>query len=228
MVMGPILNEADHARVTAAVAAAEAGTDAEIVTIVARRSDAYHDVALYYAAAAMLLVLGALVVVPGVLPAKLDWLAGGWNSEAVDPRTILAALLVGQAAAFFLVQFALMRAGLRARLAPLPVRSRRVRRRAIEYFRASAEKRTVARVGILIYLSLDEHRAEIVADAAITPHVTPECWGDAMEVLIDAVKDGRIADGMAGAVAEVGTVLARNVPKTEGDRNELPDRLIEL
>src|SRR3546814_2435601 len=47
------LTEAEHARVTEAVRAAEHGTDGEIVTIVTARSDAYHDVALHYAIGAM-------------------------------------------------------------------------------------------------------------------------------------------------------------------------------
>jgi putative membrane protein len=41
------LTEADHARVTAAVSEAELATDGEIITVVAGRSDAYHDVALH-------------------------------------------------------------------------------------------------------------------------------------------------------------------------------------
>ncbi len=48
---------------------------------------------------------------------------------------------------------------------------------------------------MLIYLSLDEHRAEIVADKAIADRVSPDVWGDAMAALIDEAKQGRIADG---------------------------------
>jgi putative membrane protein len=43
------LSEQDHARVSAAVTAAEAHTAGEIVTVVAGRSDAYDDVALHWA-----------------------------------------------------------------------------------------------------------------------------------------------------------------------------------
>ena len=48
--------EADHDKVTEAVRAAEAKSAGEIVTIVAARSDSYHDVGLHYAVLAMLLV----------------------------------------------------------------------------------------------------------------------------------------------------------------------------
>ncbi|MBN9161020.1 MAG: hypothetical protein J0I07_08660, partial [Myxococcales bacterium] len=50
------MSEADHRIVTDAVAKAELKTDAEIVTIVARRSDAYHDVGLHWSLLFMLLV----------------------------------------------------------------------------------------------------------------------------------------------------------------------------
>jgi putative membrane protein len=49
-----------------------------------------------------------------------------------------------------------------------------------------------------------------------------------MAALIAAVKQGRPGDGMAEAVAQIGKVLAEHFPRSEGDTNELPDRLIEL
>jgi putative membrane protein len=49
-----------------------------------------------------------------------------------------------------------------------------------------------------------------------------------MEVMIDEVKAGRPGAGMAAAVEKVGAVLARIVPKSSQNPNELPDRLIEL
>ena len=55
-----------------------------------------------------------------------------------------------------------------------------------------------------------------------------ERWGDAMAALVDEVRVGRPAHGMAAAVAQIGAILSENFPKTETDRNELPDRLIEL
>jgi putative membrane protein len=103
-----------------------------------------------------------------------------------------------------------------------------VRRKAISYFKVGAERRTMGRTGILIYLSLDEHRAEIVADEAIASHVGPEVWGEAMVALIDHVREGRPGKGMAEAVRQVGAVLAEHFPKSESNPNELPDRLIEL
>ena len=62
----PTLTKAEHEAIAAAVIAAEATTNGEIVTIVARASDRYHDVALHWAMLAMLLVLALLAWAPGV------------------------------------------------------------------------------------------------------------------------------------------------------------------
>src|SRR3546814_16597840 len=75
------LTEAEHARVTEAVRAAEHGTDGEIVTIVTARSDASHDVALHYAIGAMLLVLALAALCPPALAPKIAWFSGGWSGE---------------------------------------------------------------------------------------------------------------------------------------------------
>ncbi|MES2056228.1 MAG: hypothetical protein V4564_09840 [Pseudomonadota bacterium] len=221
------LSEADHALVTAAVARAEQGTDGEIVTIVTERSDLYRDVALHYAMAAMLLLVAIVALNPAAIESKIAWWSNGWTSEP-DLRSLFFALLIGEALLFLVVRYALAWTPLRLALTPKATRSRRVRRRAVQYFKVGAERRTEARVGILLYLSLDERIAEIVADEAIHKVVPPERWGDAMAALVDKVRVGEPGQGMAAAVAAIGTIVAEHFPKTEGDRNELPDRLIEL
>ena len=113
-------------------------------------------------------------------------------------------------------------------LIPPPVKARRVLARAITCFKVGAERRTHGRTGILIYLSMREHRAEIVADAAITSKVSSEVWGEAMAAMLPEIRAGRIADGMVAAVERVGAVLAEHFPRAEDDTNELPDRLIEV
>lgn len=221
------LSEADHVLVTAAVTEAERKSDGEIVTIVADRSDAYHDVGLHYAVLAMLLVPAMLAFVPQAL---IDWAMGqmlGWNAM-LTRGTLMAFLFIKLTAVFLIVRYALAYMPLRLALTPVATKTRRVRRRAVHYFKVGAERRTVGRTGVLLYLSLAEHRAEIVADQAIHSKVAPELWGDAMAALIAAVKAGRPGEGMAEAVAMIGDVLAEHFPKSGTDRNELPDRLVEL
>jgi putative membrane protein len=217
----------EHARVSEAVAEAERSTDGEIVTIVTERSDAYHDVALHYAVAAMLMLVAGAALWPEVLEMKLAWLQGGW-ATAVNLHQLLFLLLIGEAAIFLIVRFALAWTWLRMLVTPGGTKARRVRRRALQFFKSSAEKRTVGRVGILLYVSIAEHRAEIVADEAIHSKVAPERWGDAMAALIGKLRAGDPAGGMADAVSQMAAILKEHFPKTDQDVNELPDRLIEL
>ncbi|WP_066682464.1 TPM domain-containing protein [Sphingomonas sp. CCH9-E2] len=226
MVMARRFTAEEHARVTAAVAAAERGTDGEIVTIVTDWSDHYHDVSLYYAGAAMLAALGLFAFFPDLLDAKLALFTGGWGEA--ERHLQLALLVVIQAVLFLAVRFGFEALPGRGVLIPGAVRGRRVRRRAVQFFKASAEKRTAERVGVLLYLSLAEHRAEIIADEAILAKVEEGVWGDAMVALVDKVRAGDPAGGMADAVTRIGAVLTTHFPKTAGDANELPDRLIEL
>jgi putative membrane protein len=75
---------------------------------------------------------------------------------------------------------------------------------------------------------MSERRAEIVADEAITKVTTPNTWGEAMAARLVEVKAGRPAAGIVAAVEQIGTVLAEHFPRTAGDTNEIPDKLIEL
>jgi putative membrane protein len=219
--------EADHRLVTEAVTRAEQASDGEIVTIVAEKSDSYHDVGLHYAVLAMLLVPAALAFLPQWL---IDWAMGlflGWNAM-LTRGALMAFLFVKLAGVFLVVRYALAYMPLRMALTPGSTKSRRVRRRAVELFRVGAERRTTGRTGILLYLSLREHRAEIVADEAIHSKVEPDIWGEAMADLVEEVKARRPGSGMAKAVERIGAVLTEHFPKSHTDQNELPDRLIEL
>lgn len=221
------MSEADHKRVTDAVAAAELTTDGEIVTIVARRSDAYHDVGLHWAILTAFLVIALAATVPRLFEWLYILLLGGWMHEL--PLQLFLTMLLGHAIAKFLgVRYLLAIPRLRMMMTPGSTRSRRVHRRAVALFRTAAEARTMGRTGVLLYLSLDEKRAEIVADRAIAEKVDPAEWGEAMAALLAEVRDGRIGEGMAKAVTQIGAVLARRLPPTGANPNELPDRLIEL
>ena len=221
------LTAEDHKRVSDAVALAESETSGEIVTVVADRSDGYSDIALAWAVLAAFLALGLFAVFPGFFLGKLEWLIGGWNHEWTD-REILCIASALAVVKFVAVWAILHWLPLRFFLIPPPIKTARALGRAIDLFKVGAERRTHGRTGILIYLSMREHRAEIVADEAIASKVTAETWGDAMAAMLVHIKEGRCADGMIAAVEKVGAVLAEHFPRAENDTNELPDRLIEL
>ena len=227
--MGETINmsETEHDRVTEAVRAAEAGTSGEIVTIIADASDHYLDTALWWAVVAALISLALLAACPATATWIVESLSGGWVTEigAVEYFELaLAAFVI----IFGVIRLILQIPRLRIALTFPRVKSKRVRNRAIDLFKVGAESRTAGRTGILIYLSLAEHRAEIVADEAVHKQVSNDMWGAAMADLIGHVREERITDGMVAAVNDVGKILTQYLPRKDDDINELPDRLIEL
>jgi putative membrane protein len=222
-----ILSESDHLRVSQAVAAAERDTAGEIVTVVTERSDGFSDVALAWAALVALLELTALAIAPDFHLTFYEGLAGGWI-HGWSPRQLftLATMLAAVAFGGMMVLQAIP--AVRFALVPGPIKTRRVHDRAVQAFRVGAEQRTSGGTGVLIYLSMREHRAEVLADAAIASKVDAEVWADALEALLAQVRAGEVAGGMCAAIERVGVVLATHFPRSAADLNEVPDRLIEL
>jgi len=221
------ITKQDHERVAHAVAQAERGTSGEIVTIMAGRSASYLDVVHGWMVIAVLVALGTLASLPtATIDAVLARLLG-WQAQ-IDHHEMLLALLILATVVAAAVRLVLAPLPMRLAMTPGWMEQRRVRARALDCFRIGAEKRTAGHSAVLIYVSLAERRVEIIADRAIHGLVEPDAWGDAAKALVAAMRDGRPGDGMADAVHHVGALLAVHFPPQADDRNELPDRLIEL
>jgi putative membrane protein len=219
--------EADREKVSAAIAAAESKSNGEIVAVATPISDAYHDVALHWALIPLFAVLAWAAWRPTALIWWYNFLIGGWRPDPTLSQ--LLTLLMAFAALKFTVALLILKwMPLRLALTPSATKHRRVRRRAITVFKAAAERRTAGRTGILIYLSMAERRAEIVADEAIHKVTDDHVWGEAMAALLANVREGRPGDGICAAIERVGVVLTEHFPRTAGDTNEIPDKLIEL
>ena len=221
------LSEADHDKVSEAIAAAEAKSNGEIVAVATPLSDAYHDVALHWALVPLFAVLAWAAWRPTALEWWYNFLMGGWQPEPTLGQ-LLTLLMVFAALKFTIALLILKWLPLRLALTPATTKHRRVRRRAVTVFRAAAERRTVGRTGVLIYLSMGERRAEIVADEAILKVTDDHTWGEAMAALLEHVREGRPGEGICAAIERVGGVLAEHFPRSAGDTNEIPDKLIEL
>jgi putative membrane protein len=221
------LTAEDRQKISAAIAAAEANSNGEIVAVATPISDAYHDVALHWALIPLFAVLAWAAWAPTALIWWYDFLFGGWQPDPTMSE-LLTLLMVLAALKFTIALLILKWMPLRLALTPPATKHRRVRRRAITVFKAAAERRTAGRTGILIYLSIAERRAEIVADEAILKVTDEHTWGEAMTSLIAEVRDGRPADGIVAAIERVGAVLAEHFPRSADDINEIPDALIEL
>ena len=211
--------------VTAAVAQAEADTSGEIVTVLADRSDGYTDVALLWAVAISFTAMALVTAFPLFFTGLADRLLGNWSHVWTAGQLLTLVTTVGLVK--FLAMWALqLWQPLKFALIPRPVKVSRVRDAAIRHFKVGAERRTHGRTGVLLYLSMREHRAEIVADEAIAGKVDAEVWGKAMADMLAEIRQGHVAQGLAAGVRDVGEVLAEHFPRGSDDVNELPDRLI--
>ena len=214
------MSEAERDKIGAAVFAAEADSAGEIVTIITDRSDGYSDIALLWSVLAAFAALVALAIAPEFYLGLYDRLTGGWIQQW-HPRQVLAIAALIAMLKFSVVWLLQLWQPLKFFLVPGPIKHARVRARAVTCFKVGAERRTHGRTGILIYLSMREHRAEIVADASIAAKVSPEVWGEAMAAMLTEIRAGRIGDGMVAAVERVGVVLAEHFPRHENDVNEI-------
>ena len=226
------LSTEDHARVSAAIAAAEARTSGEIFCVLARQASSYHHVVLAWAAVAAL--VGPLLLIPtGLAQAWIPGLGGGWSVAHVaaadtEATSALVAYAVVQAAVFLIVLLLGQLGPVRRWITPAPLRRQRVRRAAIEQFLAHGLHTTAGRTGVLIYAAEAEHMVEVVADKSIHSKVDPDVWAEAVAALAAGLKRGDAPGGFDAAIGLCGAVLAEHFPPGAGDANEMPDRRVVL
>lgn len=208
-----ILSEADHERVAEAIRRAERTTNGEIYCVLARRSDSYFFPSAFVAAAAILVgsaIAGYLI--------DLSWLD--------PPHRVLPLAAIAALATSMLVLKRVPR--LRILMVPRYLRYKRASANAVTQFLAHNIHLTEGRTGVLIFVSLEERYAEIVADAAVNALVDQKTWNGIVGDLVDAAARGAYAEGFVGAIEAAGGLLARHFPADERQENELKDHLAEI
>jgi putative membrane protein len=202
------LTEQDRQKIASAIIAAERTTSGELVAVVAQAADDYRDVLFLWPALAAL-----------VLPAIL---------LTIEPGMSAWTLYLAQAAAFLVLALLAHLPPVRMALVPEATKRRSASRLAREQFLEQRLHLTRARTGVLLFVSVAEHYVEIIADEGIDAAVPPGTWDKAVADFVERVRAGRIAEGFLAAVEVVGTRLAEHFPRPPDDRDELPNRLIEL
>lgn len=208
-----VITPQDHARVAAAIGAAEENTDGEIYCVVAHASDGY-----FYPAATLALV-GILLAGLALGVALEQW----WLAIRLP---WFAALQVLAAAAVLLLLWLVP--ALRIRLVPYRLRFAAAHDNASRQFLAHNIHLTRSRTGVLIFVSLAERYAEIVADNGIDGRVEQSVWDTVVDDLTASAAEGRLVDGFITAIEQVGDVLAEHFPVSPGDTDELENRLVEI
>lgn len=80
--------------------------------------------------------------------------------------------------------------------------------------------------GILILVSLLEHRVEVLADRGINEKVPPETWNEIVNTITTGLKSRRACEAFCEAVQRCGDILATHFPRQADDRDELPNKLV--
>lgn len=197
------LNDAEKLDLERAVVAAEKRTSVEIVLAVADMCDDYRAHTLPFAAATGFAVFGGLAA---LMP-------------EIHVRTAL--LIVG--AVTLVVAAVLQWPPLRLLTAPRAAKESAATRLAGQEFAALVAGRTAAGTGVLVFIALAEHYAEIVPEPALAVRVPQATWQGIMDTLTGALKAGRVVDGIKAAVIACGEAAAAAFPAGADERDELPN-----
>jgi putative membrane protein len=198
------ISKEDHERIARAIHSAEAKTSGQIVCVLAQASSHTTALPVFIAAVASL-----------VMP----WLLITFTAMTVH-RILSLQVVVFLA---LLMLFCLPR----VRVALMPRKARRAiaHRAAMEQFTSRGIGQRKDRSGILIFVSLAERYARIIADDQIAARVAQSEWQAAVNALVAHMRDGRIADGFITAINLCGNELAKHFPRTATSNDAQPDRI---
>ncbi|MCB9899426.1 MAG: hypothetical protein H6825_15575 [Planctomycetes bacterium] len=189
------------------IAEVEARTSGEVVPVVVERSDP-HPAAAWRGALAMLLI--GSVLLAHVLP---------WERPE---------LLLPLQMALGLLGWALVRALPSVqRLFIVETRASAVaEEQAFQEFFGQGLHETSGRTGVLLFVSLLERRAIVLADKGIAEKVDGDVWADARTLVLEGAARGALQEGLVAALRRCGDVLAEHAPRRDDDVDEIANRLV--
>jgi putative membrane protein len=200
------MRDVDEDAIVAAVRAAETRTSGQIVCVLAQRSSEIGGETPLLAAALALLTPWPLLTFTQ-MPAQ--------HVYALQVAVFVAALLL----------FSWTHLGLA--LLPRFLKRRQAFRVAAEQFYIRGMTRSRHRAGVLIFVSLAEHYARIIADDGLTGKITEAEWQETVNELTGHLRAHEVTEGFVDAIQRTGDLLARSAPP-DGGANDLPDRLVRL
>jgi len=202
-----VLEDADLKRLHEAIAGAERKTVGEILPVIVERSDAHPQAA--WIAGLFSFLFGSVLLV--------TWLP--WDSPALLLGCQLGLGLVGYLLAYWLPDF-------QRRFISEARATEMATEQALQEFHANGLHETEARTGVLLFVSLLEHRVIVLGDSGIDAKVDEDQWVATNEAILGGIHGGSLCEGLERGIECAGELLAQHFPWEEGDRNEIPDRII--
>ncbi len=218
--------EDDLKRINDAVADAESRTSAEIVPVVATASGRYDRaediVGLWLGLLAMLV---AWILLPKGGHETGNFSDAGSIHPLVKPIVLVAAMLAG----FVSGAIVASRTGwLRRLFTPRREMSDETLKRARQIFFDSRVHHTSGATGLLVYVSLYERMAAVLADGAILDKLGQPALDELCGQLLRDLSGGDITSAICSTITAAGEKLAPLLPRAEDDVNELPNGLVTL
>ena len=202
-----LLQQHELDAIAESVTEVEKHTDAELVTVLAKRADHYYYIPTLWAAVIALLI-------PLLLNFTPLWLDGH-------------DLLLIQWIAFIVLAVVLRYQPIMMRLVPKHVRYWRASNLARRMFLENNLHHTKGETGVLIFVAEAEQYVEIIADRGIDRHVSAEEWQAIINNFTARVKAKQTRTGFIECIEACGDLLTIHVPATS-EKNELPNHLIVL
>jgi len=194
-------------RIQQIVIAAEKKTSGEIVPMIVSASGRYAEVELSG------LIVGLVL---GTLAAFL------WHDPWVSAQIYLFWPVVGAIIGFVTCGIP----SLKRRMISKGRIADAVHTRSLAAFTGQGLHHTRAETGILIFVSLLEHRVVVLADRGINEKVAAGTWDEIVNTITEGLKSGNGCDGFCKAIERCGEILAQHFPRSADDRDELPNKLV--
>jgi len=208
------LTEAQQQQIRDAVAQAEARTAGEIVVLVVSAS--YHyPMAAVRAALFCALPLGLLLT-----PVAGGWL---WLGRANLWVFLALATVLGIVAVAAVNHWAVLKRW----LTPVAEMEAEVREAAVTGFFNHRLHCTRDQSGVLIFISVLEHKVWVLADKGICDCVGEGAWSQTVALITDGIRRRQPCPAICAAVQQVGDLLALHFPPRPGDTDELKAVIVE-
>lgn len=97
--------------------------------------------------------------------------------------------------------------------------------RAAYLFEKLEMHKTKLRNGVLFYVAVEDKKFAILGDGGINQKVPEDFWESTKDVVIEKLKEGKIAKGLASGIIKAGEQLKAHFPYQDDDVNELSDEI---
>ena len=98
--------------------------------------------------------------------------------------------------------------------------------RSMEVFASLNMQKTRHRNAVLLYIALRDKQFAIYGDEAIHQKVGDDFWTSQARHLKEFFKEGKVVEGIAHCVKEIGGSLQKFFPHESDGENELPDNIV--